>query len=171
MSDSTRVVLAVVAVLLCFLLVPGLYRWAAFRDERALIVRLRREVVDAGAEVTLTRAQMETLRTHIEAADSVIRGDVDALERYTAIAQNGMLPPPVYQRYEQQRRRYEEHLAERDAMFARLKSVLVRNHASVGRYNLLSDSIRSLAARIGDPYYHVPLPVEAAAERGLIKIH
>ena len=41
------------------------------------------------------------------------------------------------------------------------QEILDRNRTAGRRYNLLGDSIRDLAMRMGDPYYSVPTPAEA----------
>ena len=47
------------------------------------------------------------------------------------------------------------------------RAVVESNHAAADRYNLLADSMRSVAARMGDPYYAVPSPVELAVAHGI----
>ncbi|MDB4947548.1 MAG: hypothetical protein JWM27_197 [Gemmatimonadetes bacterium] len=169
-KDRLRVASVALAAIVVFNLGREGYRWYAFRDERAAIVRLRRHVVEAGAEVTLTRGQLEALNRAVGTADSGLTADVQVLRRYAVQSDGGLLPPAVYARYLRDRRRYDEHRAQRQEVSRRWEEVQGRLHASADWYNVLADSIRTLATRIGDPYYHVPLPVEAAAEKGLIKV-
>jgi hypothetical protein len=170
MNDRLRVATVALAAIVVFQVAREGYRWFAFRDERVAIVRLRRQVVDAGAELTFEKGQLEELRKQVEHADSALNADVEVLRRYSLHAEGGLLPTPLYGRYVEDRKRYEQRLSERQFLFERWEQVQGRFHATVDRYGVLSDSIRGLATRIGDPYYHVPLPVEAAAERGLIRV-
>jgi hypothetical protein len=170
MKDRLRVATVALAAIIVFQLGREAYRWAAYRDERQAIVRLRRQVVDAGAELTFEKGQRDLLLRQVEQADSELSADVEVLRRYSLHSDGGLLPPALYARYVQDRRRYEQRLAQRQTLFERWEQVQGRFHTSVDRYSVLSDSIRNLATRIGDPYYHVPLPVEAAAERGLIRV-
>lgn len=170
MKDRLRVATVALAAIVVFQVAREGYRWFAYRDEREAIVRLRGQVVDAGAEMTFEKGQLDALRKQVERADSGLNADVEVLRRYSLHADGGLLPPPLYGRYVEDRKRYEQRLAARQALFERWERIQGRFHATVDRYSILSDSIRGLATRIGDPYYHVPLPVEAAAERGLIKV-
>jgi hypothetical protein len=169
-KDRLAVAAVALGAIIVFQVGREAYRWYAFRDERVAIVRLRGQVVDAGAEVAFTREQLNVMGRRVETADSALNAEVQVLRRYSLQSDGGMLPPPLYSRYLRDRRRYDEQLTRRQQWFARWEAVQGRYHASLERYTLLADSIRGLAARIGDPYYHVPLPVEAAAERGLIKV-
>jgi hypothetical protein len=170
MRDRLAVAVVALGAIIVFNVGREAYRWYAFRDERTAIVRLQTQVVDAGAEYALTREQLNVLTRRLTTADSALNRDVDVLRRYSMRADGGMLPPPLYRRYQEDRRVYEQHLAQRQVWFEQYERVQGRYHASGDRYSTLADSIRTLAARIGDPYYRVPLPVEAAAERGLIKV-
>jgi hypothetical protein len=167
MSEQKRFLLSLLGLVVVVLLGRQLYQYVAYRDERALLVGLREEVVDAGAEVTRTRQESDSLRALVEAANGELEQNVRVLRRYNRIARGGMLPPDVYARYAQDRARYEETLRRQEEWAGTWKGVVARNHGAVDRYNRLADSIRAVAARIGDPYYSVPLPAEAAAERGV----
>ena len=169
-KDRLAVAVVALGAIIVFNVGREAYRWYAFKDERTAIVRLRKEVVDAGAELTFNREQLNVLRQRVEKADSSLNQDVEVLRRYSLQADGGMLPPPMYGRYVQDRQRYEQELGQRQQWFEEWERVQGRYHVCVDRYTTLADSIRNLATRIGDPYYHVPLPVEAAAERGLIKV-
>ena len=56
-------------------------------------------------------------------------------------------------------------MARRNDSFHTWQEVLARNRSAVDRYNALADSLRAVADVLGDPYYQVPSPLEAAAER------
>ena len=145
-------------------------RWATSGEERAQIRTLREQVVDVGVDVVRAQARADTLRLAIEREDSALERQRVALDRYTGRAQDGALSADVYARYRRELTRYNAHVTARNESFARWQQERMRSGAAVDRYNRLSDSIRSIAARIGEPYYPVPLPIEAAAERGLIRV-
>lgn len=168
MSEQKRFLLLMLALAVVLLVGRELYRYVAYGDERRLLIALREQVVDAGASVTRTRQQSDSLRTLVEGADQELEREVRILRRYNRQARGGLLPPDVYERYARDRARYEEVLARRNGWFEEWRGVIGRNHTAVDRYNLLADSIRSVAGRIGDPYFPVPLPIEAAAERGIV---
>ena len=45
------------------------------------------------------------------------------------------------------------------------REVVNNNHHYVDRYNLLADSMRSVAGRMGEPYYPIRTPAEIATSR------
>lgn len=167
MREQLRFLLSVLGLVILFLVARELYRWVAYREERALIVALRTDVVDAGARVTVTRQQLDSLRTALASVDARLQREVDVLRGYERRARHRRLPPDVYEKYLRDRARYEQVLEERNALVRTMSGVLDVNHSAVERYNTLADSVRAVAARVGDPYYRVPLPVEAAMERGI----
>lgn len=167
MREQLRFLVSVLGLVILFLVARELYRWVAYREERALIVALRTDVVDAGARVTVTRQQLDSLRTALASVDVRLEREVDVLRGYERRARHRRLPPDVYEKYLRDRARYERVLEERNALVRTMSGVLDVNHSAVERYNTLADSVRAVAARVGDPYYRVPLPVEAAMERGI----
>jgi hypothetical protein len=169
-KDRLAVAVVALGAILTFQAGREAYRFYAYRDERLAIIRLRGQVVDAGAELTFEREQLNVMRRRVESADSALNREVEVLRKYSVASDGGMLPAPLYAQYQRDRQRYETELNARQDWFARYVDVEGRYHSSLDRYTVLSDSIRALANRIGDPYYHVPLPVEAAAERGLIHV-
>ena len=168
MSEQTRFLLSLLGLIVALLVGRELYQYVAYRDDRALLVGLREQVIDAGAELTRTRQEADSLRALVDDADRRLEGEVRVLRRYNRMARGGLLPPDVYARYERDRARYEQILEQRNGWFEEWKGVLSRSHVAVDRYNLLADSITNVAARIGDPYYAVPRPAEAAAQRGVV---
>ena len=147
----------------------SVYRWLRFGPEREQVKALRVELVDAGVQMVRTRQESDSMRAVLRAADAALEREQQALRRYDTLAHDGALPPELYERYRAELTRYNAHVGERNAKLSVWQEILARNHAAVGRYNVLGDSIRDLAARMGDPYYAVPTPGEAAIERGLIK--
>lgn len=168
MRDRLLLGVAVVLLLVAFGIGRDLYQWYAYRTERETVLRLRAAAVNAGAELVVLTRRAEAMRRTAERADSVVGEDVAALRRYERYVRGSTLPALVYPLYERDWRRYQRAVAARDAALARFGESRDRLRALASRYNLLADSIRAVAARMGDPYYHVPLPVEAAAERGLL---
>ena len=164
-----RPLLFLLAVIVGVKLSDQVYRWAAFGEERAMIRELRPELVEAGAVIVRTRAQSDTMRARIAEADRRLETEQRTLRRYDRIAHNGTLPQEIYQRYKRDLNRYNEQVTARNEQLRRWQEVLAENHAAVDRYNALADSARALAQEMGDPYYNVPSPLEAAQERGLIK--
>jgi hypothetical protein len=145
------------------------YRWLAFGDEREQVVVLRDSLVVAGAEIVRTRTASDSMRAVMRAEDAALEEELRALRRYNRQARDGALPPDLYARYREELTRHNLHVTERNARLRDWQQILARNHSAVDRYNVLADSIREIATRMGDPYYAVPTPAEAAVERGLIK--
>lgn len=156
-------------VILGVKLSDSVYRWLRFGPEREQVKELRTRLVDAGALMVRTRQESDSMRSVVHADDAALEQEQAALRRYDAQAQDGALPPELYERYRGELQRYNDHVVRRNAKLGVWQEILGRNHAAVGRYNVLSDSIRDLATRMGDPYYSVPTPAEAAIERGLLK--
>lgn len=161
--------LFVLLVVIGVKLTDSAYKWARYGPEREQVKRMRAELVDAGAGIVRTRQASDSMRAVLRAEDEALEREQQALRRYDDYAHDGALPTGLYERYRADLTRYNDHVAARNARLSAWQEVLGRNHAVVGRYNLLSDSIRDLATRMGDPYYEVPTPAEAAIERGLIK--
>ena len=145
------------------------YRWAAFRDERVRVKELRASLVEAGAQIVVTRGASDSMRAVMETEDAALEKELRDLHRYNRMARGGALPTDVYARYRADLDRHNLHVGVRNERLRDWQAILARNHTAVDRYNLLADSIRDIATRMGEPYYAVPTPAEAAMERGLIK--
>ncbi len=146
-----------------------LYDWRFHADDRAHLVAVRERLVDAGAEMMRTRAELDTLKKVLDREDRVLEGEKRALDAYDRRAEGKALPRHLYDAYRADLDRYNQHVAKRNESFHTWQEVLARNHAAVDRYNALADSLRAVAAVLGDPYYQVPSPIEAAEERGVLK--
>ncbi|CAN5535813.1 hypothetical protein BH24GEM3_BH24GEM3_09430 [soil metagenome] len=170
MSPSRRAkgLLLILALVVAAQLGRALYRWFEFGEERAQLTALREQVVDAGVEVLRTQARADTLRGRIREEDEALETRRRTIERYSSYARNGGLSAQLYGAYRAELEQFNARVRERNRRADEWAEVVARNQEAVRRYNLLADSIRALAASIGDPYYPVPLPVEAAAERGII---
>ena len=57
----------------------------------------------------------------------------------------------------------------RDACFREYQQSHSRYAAAADSYTARADSVRNLATRMGEPYYAVPTPLEAAVKRGVLK--
>lgn len=144
------------------------YGWIAYADERASLQGLSERLEDAGLEVMRTQLSADSLRVQIQAMDSELGGRKQSVASFERFVRDGALPAHLYDAYRTELEGYNRQVQIRNARFARWKEVVVRNHAAVGRYNGLADSIRSLADQIGEPYFQIPSPVELAVKRGLV---
>jgi hypothetical protein len=109
------------------------------------------------------------MRLVMEKEDAALEAELRALRRFDRMARGGALPTEIYARYRADLDRHNLHVGERNERLRDWQAILARNHAAVDRYNVLADSIRDIATKMGEPYYAVPTPAEAAMERGLIK--
>lgn len=144
------------------------YRWWAYADERDQLRELTARLEEVGFEVVWTQLAADTLRQRIEEADSMLRSARVRVDGYERRAERGTLPTHLYEGYRSELDAYNREARGRNAGVRRWEEVVVRNHAAVTRYNALADSIRTVAAAIGEPYYPVPTPLEVAARRGLV---
>lgn len=142
-------------------------RWTGSQTERAQLQALRERALDAGVSVVRTQSRSDTLRRGIESADSALARSLAGVERY---ARYQPLSPGLYARYRRELARYNAGVELRNRQVERWRAVRRENQGAVARYNAVADSIRSIAEAIGEPYYPVPAPIEAAAERGLIRL-
>jgi len=147
----------------------SVYRWLAYAPERARVQVLRAGLVDAGAQYVRTRQESDSMRAVLHGEDDALEREERLLRRYDDQASGGGLPPNVYARYRDDLTRYNRHVAERNGKLAAWQDVQARQNAAAARYTVLADSLHELATRMGDPYYAVPTPAEAAIERGIIK--
>lgn len=162
--------LALAGALILGKVAQQVYRWYAFREERAQLGALRVELVDAGADLFRVQARLDTLHREIAREDSVLRVEEKRVTRYDRYAKDGELTEGLYGVYRRDLDRYNEHVRDRNTRFEAWRRAIGAESVAVARYNLLSDSVSRIAARMGDPYYPIPRPVEAAAERGLVDL-
>lgn len=145
------------------------YSWLAYGPERQQVKVLRAQAIDAGAQLVRTRQESDSMRAVLHAEDAALEQELEALRRYDELAHDGSLPPDVYERYRGDLTHYNAHVGERNAKLAAWQEILARNHEAVNRYNMLSDSIHDIATRMGNPYYSIPTPAEAAIEKGVLR--
>jgi hypothetical protein len=164
-----RALVTFLLLLLAVKVVKELYDWRVHADDRVQLVALRSRLLDAGAEVMRTRAELDTLKQVLDEEDQELERERGALRRFDRESRGGALPAGVYGLYRTELDEYNQHVERRNRRFHEWEQVLARNHAAVDRYNALADSLRAVAAVLGDPYYQVPSPLEAAEERGVVR--
>lgn len=169
MKRRERVValLALLGLVIVVRLGTYLYRWYAYAEERATLQGLSTEVSEAGAGVVRTQLTADSLAREIERLDEELRQERGRFELYERMARSNELPTGVYRVYRGWLAEYNRRVEERNARFERWREVVEENHRQVDRYNALADSIRGLAESIGDPYFEIPSPAEAAVEEGV----
>lgn len=145
-------------------------RWIRFGDERTELLALRERILDAGVAVVRTEARSDTLRRAIRVRDRELATTDARLRRSAARLRAGEWSRGMYVAYRRDVLRYNAAVEGRNRKFSDYQRLRTSNDSAWTRYTRLADSIRTLAARVGDPYYPVPLPIEAAAERGLIRV-
>lgn len=165
-----RPLFTILAVIITLKLGEQLFRYFAYADERAELAVLREQLVDAGAEVVRTRIRADSMREGIEQTDRTLEAGRRSVGRYGRHARDGALPGHLYGAYRNDLHRYNTQVSERNERLHTYNALVDRNQAATDRYNRLADSLHALAARIGDPYYPIPKPIEAAAERGLVRL-
>lgn len=162
-----KALFAVALLLVLFQAGRHLYRWYAYSTERETIDQMDDRVLNAGAAVVSTELRADSIHGVVQVLDrqlAVQRRTVDAYARHAAA---GALAPHLYEAYRADVASFNERVQQRNAMLDAYKAMVVENYRAVSRYNTLADSIRRLAEEIGDPFYPVPLPAEAAAARGI----
>jgi predicted nucleic acid-binding Zn-ribbon protein len=160
-------ILAVVAALLAVKLLQEGYRWYAYGDQRDQIREMTHRLEDLGYRVIRTQLAADSLRDQIESVDTELdreRRRMDAMERRATL---GALTHQDFERYRVELDAFNQRIGERNARLSAWQEVISENHDVVSRYNQLADSIRAVAATMGEPYFDVPAPVDMAARRGL----
>jgi hypothetical protein len=171
MKSTPRFMLMVLLVVVGVKLSEQLYRWVAFRDERRQVGEIRERLLDSGAELTLARAESRRLGQVVEEHDRRLEAERKSLTRYNRYSANGYLPASVYPSYKRELERYNRHVVERNSHLRRYQQTHGRYAAAVDLFNARADSVRDLAAKMGETYYSVPSPLEAAVQRGVLTTH
>lgn len=170
MSQRAKALLLLLGLVIAAKAGTDWWRWVGSEPERTRLGALREQVIDAGAEVVRTGSRSDTLFRAIERTDSVLEDQRARVEQYGRYARDGTLPSALYARYRQDLARYNTAVEARNRQVARWRTVRRENEQAVANYNRIADSIRGIAESIGEPYYPIPAPIEAAAERGLIRL-
>jgi hypothetical protein len=144
-----------------------LYRWYAFPEERAVLARLEHALEYEALGVILTQLRVDTLRAEIRARDEALGISRDDLDRFERDAAAGPISEGFARAYRVDLRAHNRRVAERNELLNELLGSVQVNQEHVSRFNVLADSVRLIAARLGEPYYSVPTPAELADRRGL----
>jgi hypothetical protein len=144
-----------------------LYRWYQYREERLQLVVLREELVDLGAEMIEAQLEAGRIRAELEELDRLLDHRRSKLDGYEAHARNGALPRERYTAYRRDLDAFNASIRQRNEQLNELNETVMRRTSAAVRYTVLADSLRTLAARAREPYFAIPLPAEAAIERGI----
>lgn len=169
MTRRSRIhgLLAVLLVVVTVQVVTHLFRWYAHRDERGHLIVLREQLVDAGAELVRAQLAVERLETEIKVEDRQLENHRRAVEAYDRHAREGALPGHLYDAYRRELNDFNTRVQQRNAWLEEWNAGRARRDAARVRYTTLADSMQAVAARAREPFYPIPLPAEAAAERGV----
>lgn len=160
----TFVLLATVVLVLGGRIGYQLITWYQAAPERELLVSLEAELEDAAVGLITTQVASDTLKEAIEAVDVELgrgRQLLDNLEGRPGFRGGADAT------YLRELREFNRKVVARNQMVEDWRSTVANNHSHVDRYNMLADSIRSVATRMGEPYYPVRTPAEIATARGV----
>lgn len=147
--------------------IDHLYQWYAYQEERLELTQLREQLVDAGAEMIEAQLAADRLREELEDSDQRLDARRRGIEAYNRYARQGALPGHLYTSYRRDLDAFNAHIYERNQRLNDLNAAIVRRNSAAFRYNTLADSMKLVAERARDPYFPIPLPAEAATERGV----
>lgn len=168
-ASTARVLVVLLVVVVAAMIGREVYRWWLFQEEREELVRMRERLVETGVAVVRAETRLDTLRHAVDRMDRVLERDRRALDVYARSAREGTLPPHLYAAYREDLKHYNQKLERRNARYREWEEERARGRAALDHYHALADSIRTLAREVGEPYYPVPSPVEAAVERGVLR--
>jgi hypothetical protein len=169
MRSPARLLLIVLLAVVGVKVSEQLYRFVAFRDEREQVKVLRDRLLDAGARLELARGERGRARDALEAEDDRLEAERRRLMLLQGTLEGGQVTAAQYERYRIALETYNRHVVARNGRYQQYQEIRDRWAVSVESYASLADSIREVAARMGEPYYTVPTPLEAAMARGVIK--
>jgi hypothetical protein len=169
MRSPARFLLFVLLAIVGVKMSEQLYRFVAFRDERAQVRVLRDRLLDAGARLELARGERTRARDALEAEDARLEEERQRLLRLQRSLENGPVTQAQYDHYRAALETYNHHVVDRNGRYQQYQGIRDRWAASVESYAALADSMRDIATRMGEPYYSVPTPLEAAMARGVLK--
>jgi hypothetical protein len=169
MSSPARFLLFVLLAVIGVKASEQLYRYVAFRDERQQVAVLQERLLDAGAQLELARGEHHAAREALEGEDRRLERERQRLMRLQRAVEEGPFSVAQYDQYRNALETYNRHVVERNGRSQSYQGVRDRWVTSVESYVSLADSVRELAHRMGEPYYSVPTPLEAAVARGVIK--
>ena len=164
MNSPARFLLFVLLVIVGVKASEQLYGYVAYRDERTQVRTLRTELGGAATELVAVRARMDSLHQAIDAQDAELTRELAGLHRFQRQARHRRLPRGLYEEYMARLHEYNLHVESRNLVHREWQQLAGRRDDLAHRYDTLADSIQALAVRMGQPYYQVPGPLEAAAE-------
>ncbi|MQA92753.1 MAG: hypothetical protein GEU90_21450 [Gemmatimonas sp.] len=161
--------LAVAAVILLagtLKLTQQVYRWVVFADERTLIGRVEEQLEDAALGIIQSQISADSLRLLIDTLDADLESRRERLERYEPPALQEGISRSTESSLRADVARYNQRIGERNELLLAWRATVDSNHEYVERYNLLADSVRILATKMGESYYPISSPAEIAERRG-----
>jgi ABC-type phosphate transport system auxiliary subunit len=165
MNASVRFLLFVLLAVVGVKLSEEAYGIVAHRGERVLARELRARLLDTGSELVALRTRADSLRGRIEGEDRALERDHRHVRQTGRSVRQGLLTREEYGRYDAMVSRYNDRVAARNEELRALQATLEHHALTAERYNGLADSMHAIAVRMNRPYYQVPTPLEAAAER------
>jgi hypothetical protein len=144
-----------------------LYRWAAFGEERERISALDHSLQEAGLGVIATQVRSDSIRAVIASIDEELAVSRSRLENFERLASSRAISSTVEQAYRRDLAAHNADISRRNELFRAWAEIIGVNHVHVERYNTLVDSIRKLAADMGEPYYPILSPAEIASRNGV----
>jgi hypothetical protein len=144
-----------------------LYRWAAFGEERARISALDSSLQEAGLGVISTQVRSDSIRAVIASIDEQLTVSRDRLDRYERQAAERSISTSTERAYRRELADHNANIRRRNQLFREWADIIDVNHVHVERYNTIVDSIRGLAADMGEPYYPILSPAEIASRNGV----
>lgn len=160
----TLVLLATVVLVIGGRIGYQLLNWYRSAPDRELLISLEAELEDAAVGLITTQVASDTLKEAIESADIDLGRSRQLLDNLEARPGFRGGADATYLR---ELREFNRKVAARNRMVEDWREAVANNHTHVDRYNLLADSIRSVARRMGEPYYSVRTPAEIATARGV----
>jgi hypothetical protein len=147
-----------------------LYRWHAYRDERAEIVRLETRLDSAAVGLVTSRIRASALRDSIEAADEHLDTERRRLDSVERTNRDGIFDEGRERAYRTQIAAFNRDIRSRNELVRRWRAAIESNHGHVDRFNLFADSIRAIAMGMKEPYFPIRTPAEIAAEHGIVTV-
>lgn len=169
MKSPANLLLVVLLAIVGVKLSEQLYRFVAFRDERAQARVLQERLLDAGARVELARTEDRRMRTLLAEDDERLERERARLMRLQSGLEHEPASMAEYEQYRAALEAYNRHVVARNGRNREHQAFRERLLASVEEYVALGDSIRAVAAAMGEHYYSVPTPLEAAVARGVVR--
>ncbi|MGH7458632.1 MAG: hypothetical protein ACREKN_06025 [Longimicrobiaceae bacterium] len=145
-----------------------LVRWYAHAAERQELAGVRDAGVQAGAEVVRTMLRLDSLRLVIDSLDHGLAQRRRSVRAYERFVRADRLPARLHRAYRSDLASYNSLVGERNGVAGEWERTLEASRLSRESYQRLSERARTLAAAIGEPYFRLPTPMEAAVAKGVL---